>query len=83
MEEGEKEEKEKEEGKEEDLNETEVMQEEELKPVVRWQNVLLAIPVALLCMIVKLSEGKQGSGHKGNNVLLNTWGLSWGLSWGF
>ena len=28
-----------------------------------------AITVALLCMIVKLSERKQGSGPKGDNVL--------------
>ena len=28
-----------------------------------------AIPVALLCMIVNLSERKQGSGPKGDKVL--------------
>ena len=28
-----------------------------------------AIPVALLCMVVNLSEGKQGSGPKGNKVV--------------
>ena len=31
----------------------------------RWS----AIPVALLCMIVNLSEGKQGSGPEGDEVL--------------
>ena len=30
-----------------------------------------AIPVALLCMIVNWSEGKQGSGLEGEKVLLN------------
>ena len=28
-----------------------------------------AIPVALLCMIMNLSEGKQGSGPEGDEVL--------------
>ena len=32
-------------------------------------NMLSAIPVALLCMIVSLSEGKQGSGPKWDEVL--------------
>ena len=32
-------------------------------------NVWSAIPVALLCMIVKLSERKQGSGSEGDEVL--------------
>ena len=31
-----------------------------------------AIPVALLCMIVILSERKQGSGPEGDEVLKNT-----------
>ena len=35
-----------------------------------------AIPVALLCMIVKWSERKQGSGPEGDKVLWNTGGLS-------
>ena len=35
-----------------------------------------AIPFALLCMIVNLSERKQGSGPEGDEVLLNTGGLS-------
>ena len=34
-----------------------------------------AIPVALLCMIVNLCEGKQGSGLEGEEVLQNTGGL--------
>ena len=34
-----------------------------------------AIPVALLCMIVNWSEGKQGSGPEGDKVLYNTGGL--------
>ena len=38
-----------------------------------------AIPVALLCMIVNWSERKQGSGPKGDKVLLNTGGLSFVL----
>ena len=32
-------------------------------------NIWSAIPVALLCMIVNLCEGKQGSGPKGDEVL--------------
>ena len=32
-------------------------------------NMWSAIPVALLCMIVYLSEGKQGSGPEGDEVL--------------
>ena len=32
-------------------------------------NMWSAIPVALLCMIVNLCEGKQGSGPKGDEVL--------------
>ena len=32
-------------------------------------NMWSAIPVALLCMTVNLSEGKQGSGPKGDEVL--------------
>ena len=32
-------------------------------------NMWSAIPVALLCMIVNLSEGKQGSGPEGDEVL--------------
>ena len=32
-------------------------------------NIWSAIPVALLCMIVKLSERKQGSGPEGDEVL--------------
>ena len=32
-------------------------------------NVWLAIPFALLCMIVNLCEGKQGSGPEGDEVL--------------
>ena len=32
-------------------------------------NMWSAIPVALLCMTVNLSEGKQGSGPKGNKVV--------------
>ena len=32
-------------------------------------NTWSAIPVALLCMIVNWSEGKQGSGPKGDEVL--------------
>ena len=32
-------------------------------------NMWSAIPVALLCMIVNWSEGKQGSGPEGNEVL--------------
>ena len=38
-----------------------------------------AIPVALLCMIVNWSEGKQGSGPEGDEVLKNTGGLSFVL----
>ena len=38
-----------------------------------------AIPVALLCMIVNLSEGRQGSGPEGVKVLLNTGGLLFAL----
>ena len=38
-----------------------------------------AIPVALLCMIVNLSKGKQGSGPEGDEVLLNTGGISFVL----
>ena len=32
-------------------------------------NIRSAIPVALLCMIVNLSERKQGSGPEGDEVL--------------
>ena len=32
-------------------------------------NMWSAIPVALLCMIVNWSEGKQGSGPEGGEVL--------------
>ena len=32
-------------------------------------NMWLAIPVALLCMIVNWSERKQGSGPEGDEVL--------------
>ena len=32
-------------------------------------NMWSAIPVALLCMIMNWSEGKQGSGPKGDKVL--------------
>ena len=32
-------------------------------------NMWSAIPVALLCMIVNLSERKQGSGPEGDEVL--------------
>ena len=32
-------------------------------------NMWSAIPVALLCMIVNLSEGRQGSGPEGDEVL--------------
>ena len=32
-------------------------------------NMWSAIPVALLCMIVNLCEGKQGSGPEGDEVL--------------
>ena len=32
-------------------------------------NMWSAIPVALLCIIVNLSEGKQGSGPEGDEVL--------------
>ena len=32
-------------------------------------NMWSAIPVALLCMIVNLCEGKQGSGLEGDEVL--------------
>ena len=32
-------------------------------------NMWSAIPVALLCMIVSLCEGKQGSGPEGDEVL--------------
>ena len=32
-------------------------------------NMWSAIPIALLCMIVIWSEGKQGSGPKGDEVL--------------
>ena len=32
-------------------------------------NMWSAIPVVVLCMIVKWSEGKQGSGPKGDKVL--------------
>ena len=32
-------------------------------------NMWSAIPVALLCMIVNLCEGKQGSGPEGDKVL--------------
>ena len=42
-------------------------------------NMWSAIPVALLCMIVNWSEGKQGSGPKGDEVLQNTGGLSFVL----
>ena len=35
-----------------------------------------AIPVALLCMNVSVSEREQGSGPKGDEVLQNTGGLS-------
>ena len=38
-------------------------------------NTWSAIPVALLCMIVNWSEGKQGIGPKGDEVLYNTGGL--------
>ena len=38
-----------------------------------------AIPDALLCMIVNLCEGMQGSGPKGDEVLQNTGGLSFVL----
>ena len=38
-----------------------------------------AIPVALLCMTVNLSEEKQGSGPEGDEVLQNTGGLSFVL----
>ena len=38
-----------------------------------------AIPIALHCMIVNLSEGKQGSGPDGDKVLLNTGGPSFVL----
>ena len=34
-----------------------------------------AIPVALLCVVVKQNERKQGSGLKGDKVLYNTGGL--------
>ena len=34
-----------------------------------------AIPVALLKVIVNWSEGKQGSGPKGDDVLKNTGGI--------
>ena len=34
-----------------------------------------AIPVALLCMIVNLCKGKQGSSPEWDKVLLNTGGL--------
>ena len=34
-----------------------------------------AIPDALLCRIVNLGEGKQGSGPEGDEVLQNTGGL--------
>ena len=42
-------------------------------------NMWSAIPVALLCMIVNLSEGKQGSSPEGDKVLWNTGGLSFVL----
>ena len=32
-------------------------------------NMWSAIPVALLCLIVNWSEGKQGSGPEGDDVL--------------
>ena len=32
-------------------------------------NMWSAIPIALLCMIMNLSEGKQGSGPEGDEVL--------------
>ena len=32
-------------------------------------NMWSAIPVALLCIIMNLSEGKQGSGPEGDEVL--------------
>ena len=35
-------------------------------------NMWSGIPVALLCMILNLSERKQGSGPKGDKVLQNT-----------
>ena len=35
------------------------------RPRAMWS----AIPVALLCMIVNLSEGKQGSSPEGDEVL--------------
>ena len=35
----------------------------------------LAIPIALLCVIMKWSERKQGSVPKGDKVLWNTGGL--------
>ena len=43
-------------------------------------NMWSAIPVALLCLIVNCSEGKQGSGPEGDEVLLNTGGLSFVLT---
>ena len=39
-------------------------------------NMWSIIPIALLCMIVNLREGKQGSSPKGDEVLKNTEGLS-------
>ena len=38
-----------------------------------------AIPVALLCMMLNLSDGKQGSGPEGDEVLKNRGGLSFVL----
>ena len=38
-----------------------------------------AIPFAMLCMTENLSEGKQGSGSEGDEVLWNTGGLSFVL----
>ena len=38
-------------------------------------NMWSAIPVALLCMLVIVGDGWQGSDPKGDNVLCNTGGL--------